>query len=67
MAMQSNNKLRLLQKMQIQALAAKLENAEAEESLDEVCKEVGSGCYLKDFKSVSFWGQISSDNIVNNW
>ena len=39
MAMQ---KPRLLRKIQIQALAVELEKAEAEDLVEEVCKEVGS-------------------------
>ena len=45
MAMQCDEKPQLLQKIQIQALAAELEKAEAED-LVELFKEVGLGYHL---------------------
>ena len=46
MVMQYEEKPWLLQKMQIQVVAAALEKAEAED-LVEVCKEVGSGYHVR--------------------
>ena len=46
MAMQYDEKPRLLQKIQIQALAAELEKAEAEDLVEELFKEVGLGYHL---------------------
>ena len=40
--MQCDEKLRLLQNIQIQALAFELEKAEAEDLVEEVCKEVAT-------------------------
>ena len=42
--MQCNKKLQLLWKVQMRALAAKLEKTEL---VEELCKEVGSGYHVK--------------------
>ena len=39
----------MLQKKQMQALAAELEKTEAEDLVEEVCKEVGSGYHFRYF------------------
>ena len=41
MVMQCDKKLRLLRNIQIQSLAVELEKTEAEDWVEEVCKEVG--------------------------
>ena len=46
MVMQCDEKPRLLQKMQIQALAAELQKAGAEDMVEELFKEVGLGYHL---------------------
>ena len=52
MAMQCEEKPRLLRKIQIQTVAAELEKAEAKNLVEEVCKEVGSGYHVRYFKGV---------------
>ena len=49
MAMQCEEKPRLLRKIQIQTVAAELEKAEAKNLVEEVCKEVGSGYHVRYF------------------
>ena len=49
MAMQCEEKLRMLRKKQLQALAAELVKMETEGLLEEVCKQVGSGYHVSYF------------------
>ena len=49
MAMQCEEKLRMLRKKQLQALAAELVKMETEGLLEEVCKHVGSGYHVSYF------------------
>ena len=50
MVIQCNEKPRLLPNIQIQALAVELEKTEAEDLVEEVCKEVmGSGYHVRYF------------------
>ena len=46
MAMQCEEKLQLLRRIQIQMVAAELEKAEAKKLVEEVCKEVGSSYHV---------------------
>ena len=51
MAMQCEEKPRLLRKIQVQALADELQKAEY--LMEEVCKEVGSGYHVRYFTRVT--------------
>ena len=59
--MQYDEKTRLLQKIQIQALAAELEKTEAEDLVEELFKEVGIGYHVR------VCGQMSWNNSVSDW
>ena len=62
MAMQCEEKPQLLQKIPIQVLAAELEKTEAEDLVEEVCKEVGSGYHVRYFNdSQHLWNNSASD------